>query len=558
MLRVLKAGKTYEEVYNSFRWQVPEYYNIGVDICDKWANEKYRLALICLDQEGKERKVTFWELKNFSNQLANALKVNGIDKGDRVGILLSQSPETLISHIALYKVGGIAVPLMILFGIDALEHRLENSEAKGVITDRENLPKILEIKDALPNLRMVMVVDSEGERGVLDFWSTVEKGSRCFTPASTKADDPAIIIYTSGTTGPPKGTLLPHKTLIGHLPAVEFGHEFFPKKGDFFWTPFDWAYIGGLFDVLFPSLYYGIPILGYRARKFDPEKTLYLIGKYGVRNTLMVPTALNMIRQAVEEPQKRYDIQLRSIMAGGETVGKELVEWSRYALGTGINEAYGQTECNLVVGNCSEVMEVIAGSMGKAIPGHIVETIDENGEVVKPGEFGEIAVKRPDPVMFLEYWRNPEATNEKYIGDWLRTGDYGTKDKNGYFWFTGRQDDVIESGAYRIGPGEVEDCLMKHQAVALAAVVGVSDKIRGQIVKAFIIPKEGVKADKALEDSIKQHVKTRLERHAYPREIDFVKELPMTSTGKIMRKELRRMDMERKTEDKTRVSSNSR
>ncbi len=542
---MLKPAGSYREIYDSFRWEIPEYYNIGVDICDKWANEKYRLALIYLDEEGKEQKYTFWELKNLSNQLANSLKANGIDRGDTVGILLPQCPETLISHVSIYKVGGIAVPLCILFGPEALEHRLANSQAKGVITNKVNLPKVLEIKDRLPNLEMIMVVDSRGEKGSLDFWSSIEKGSRYFTPVSTKADDPALIIYTSGTTGPPKGALHAHRTVLGHLPGVEFPHNLFPKEGDLFWTPADWAWIGGLIDELFPSLHHGIPVLAYRARKFDPEEAFYLIARYGVRNAFMPATVLNMMRQ-VEDPKKRYDYKMRSIASGGEALGGGLFQWGREVMDLEINEFYGQTECNLVVGNCALVMKVTPGSMGRAIPGHVVEIINENGEVVKPGELGEIAVKQPDPVTFLGYWDDPEATKEKFTGDWLRTGDMGRKDKNGYFWFTGREDDVIGSGAYRIGPGEAEDCLMRHRAVALAAVVGIPDKLRGEIVKAFIVLKKGFLADKSLEDELKQLVKTKLEAYAYPREVEFVKELPRTTTGKIMRKELRRMDMERK------------
>ena len=550
MPRVLKAGKTYEEVYNSFRWEIPEYYNIGVDICDKWANEKYRLALICLDQEGKEQKYTFWDLKILSNQLANSLKGNGVEKGDRVGILLSQQAEAVISHIAIYKLGAIALPLFILFGPDALEHRFKNSQAKAVITDRVNLPKVLELKHGLPNLKIIMTIDSKGEEGVLDFWKTIEEGSRYFTPVSTKADDAAWITYTSGTTGPPKGAFHAHRALLGHLPGIEFTHNFFPQEGDLFWTHADWAYVGGMVDVLFPSLHYGVPVLGYRARKFDPEEAFYLIGRYGVRNALLMPSALKIMRQ-VKDPVKRYDCKMRSIASGGETMGEELLQWGREVMGLEINEFYGQTECNIVVGNCAEIMEIIPGSMGKAVPGHIVEVINENGEVVKLGEYGEIAYKYPDPVMMLSYYGNREATKEKFIGDWFRSGDMGRKDEKGYFWFMGREDDVIESGAYRIGPGEVEDCLMKHEAVSMAAVIGIPDEVKGAIVKAFIVLKEGVKVDKALEDGLKQHVRTRLEAHAYPREIEFVKELPTTITGKIRRKELQRIDMEKKAKKKT-------
>ncbi|MBN1227516.1 MAG: AMP-binding protein [Deltaproteobacteria bacterium] len=538
-------GRTYEEVYKNFTWEIPEYYNIGVDVCDKWANEKYRLALIYIDKDGKDHKYTFWELKNLSNQLANTLRAKGVEKLERVGILLPPCPETLLAHIAIYKLGAIAVPLLPLFGPEAIEYRLENSEAKVVITDNENLTKVLNIKDRLPNLQMIMVVNSEGMDNVDDFWQSLEKGSRSFNPVLTKPEDPALIIYTSGTTGPPKGTLHGHQILLGILPGFEFYHNLFPKEGDLMWTPLDWAYIGGSYDALFPTLHHGIPMLAYRARKFDPEEAFYIMDKYGVRNLMAVPTVLRMMMHAVKNPKEKYNLRLRSITVGGETLGEELAEWSKNSFGVELNEQYGQTECDLVIGYCSEVMKIVHGSIGKAVPGHIVEAINEKGEVVKPGELGEIAVKCPDPVMFLEYWKNEKATKERFIGDWMRTGDFGTKDENGYFRFTGREDDIIESGGFRIGPGEIEDCLMKHEAVALVGVIGVPDKLRGEIIKAFIMPKDGVKVDKVLEDTIKEYVKTKLEAHAYPREIEFVQEMPRTKSGKILRSELRKMHTEK-------------
>jgi acetyl-CoA synthetase len=248
-----------------------------------------------------------------------------------------------------------------------------------------------------------------------------------------------------------------------------------------------------------------------------------------------------MMMHAVKYPRDRYDIRLRSITAGGETLGEELCDWSKEHLGVEINEQYGQTECDLVVGFCSEIMTIVPGAIGKTVPGHVVEILDENGKIARHDEIGEIAVKGPDPVMFLEYWRNPQATREKYTGAWLRTGDYGRKDKYGNLWFSGRQDDIIESSGFRIGPGEVEDCLMKHAAIALVGVIGVPDPIRGEIVKAFILPKRGVKPDRALEESIRDHVKTKLEAHAYPREVVFLEKMPQTNTGKILKNELRRM-----------------
>jgi acetyl-CoA synthetase len=534
-------GTTYEEVCHNFKWEIPQYYNIGVDVCDKWADDKNRLALIYVNPHGIDRKYTFRELRNISNRLANALKAHGITRRDRVGILLSQRPETLISHISVYKLGAVAVQLLTLFGPDAIEFRLQDSAAKALITDKENLSKIWEIKERLPGLKRIIAIDAGREEGAMDFWQSVKRGSRDFTPVRTTPDDPALIIYTSGTTGQPKGTLHGHRILPGILPGFEFYHNLFPREGDLMWTPLDWAYIGGSYDALFPTLHHGFPALAYRPRKFDAEEAFNMMAKYGVRNLMAVPTVLRMMMHAVKHPRDRYDIRLRSITAGGETLGEELCDWTRENLGVEINEQYGQTECDLVVGFCSEIMDLVPGAIGKAVPGHVVEIIDKEGKISKYDELGEIAVKGPDPVMFLEYWRNPQATREKYIGEWLRTGDYGRKDKNGNLWFSGRQDDIIESGGFRIGPGEVEECLMKHRSVALVGVIGVSDPIRGEIVKAFILPQEGVRPDKALEESIKAHVKKRLEAHAYPREVVFLKEMPMTKTGKILKQELRRI-----------------
>ena len=485
---MLKKGKTYEEVYRSFKWKVPKFYNIGVDCCDKWADQRYRLALIYEDEQGRVEKYTFWELKRLSNRLANALQACGLKQGDRVGILLPQCPETALSHLAIYKTGGIALPLFTLFGPEALEYRLANSGARAVITDEGNLPKILEIKDRLPELKAVIVTRGETPEGVVDFWKILEKGSSSFTPLRTRADDPALIIYTSGTTGPPKGALHAQRVVLGHVPGVEFFHNFFPKKDDLYWTPADWAWIGGLIDVLLPSWHHGVPVVAFRAKKFDPEQAFYFIAKYGIRNAFMPPTALKIMRQ-VQDPGKRYDFAMRTIGCGGETLGEELLEWGRRVMGLTINEFYGQTEVNLVLGNCSEIMENRRGSMGRPIPGHRVEVVDGAGRVLPPGEVGEVAIQRPDPVMFLGYWGNPQATEDKFIDDWSLTGDLARKDEEGYFWFVGRKDDLISSAGYRIGPAEIEDCLIKHPAVAMAGVIGSPDAVRGEIVKAFIVLK---------------------------------------------------------------------
>ena len=535
---MLTPGKTYEEVYSSFRWQIPEYYNIGVDICDKHADGTHRLALIYETDTGKEEKYSFDDFKNYSNRLANTFISLGMNKGDRVGILLPQRPETAISHIATYKCGGIAIPLFTLFGTDALEYRLANSAARFVVTDEVNLKKIAKIRDRLPHLETVFVVHGGKKEDAVDFWDTLNKGAPTFSPLHTKADDPALIIYTSGTTGPPKGALHAHRTLLGHLPGVEFPHDFFPQTDDFFWTPADWAWIGGLIDALLPSWHHGIPVLAYRARKFDPEFAFHLLSKYRIRNAFLPPTALKLMRQ-VPNPQERHDYKIRSIGSGGETLGKELLDWGRSALGVTINEFYGQTECNLVVGNCAKIMQIRPGSMGKPIPGHAVAIVDDDGTELPAGETGNIAIRRPDPVMFLEYWKNATATAEKFAEDWCLTGDTGRVDENGYLWFVGRQDDLITSAGYRIGPGEIEDCLLKHPAVAMAAVVGRPDELRTEIVKAFIVLKDQMEGTDVLRKEIQQFVRDRLAAHEYPRKIEFITELPMTATGKIIRRKLR-------------------
>ena len=534
-------GKTYRELHRNFAWKIPASYNIGVDVCDKWSRNPHRLALIHLTEDGVERRYTFNELKRLSNRLANTLRAHGIERGDRVGILLSQKPETLLTHIALYKLGAIALPLVTLFGPMAIEYRLNDSQAKGLITDRENLPKISEIKDRLHTLEMVMVTDPVPKQEALDFWEIIKKGSDRFVPVNTSPDDPALIIYTSGTTGQPKGTLHAHRLLPGILPGFEYFHNLFPKAGDLLYTPLDWAYIGGSYDSLFPALHHGIPVVACRPPKFDPERVFYIMEKYGVRNFMAVPTVLRMMMQTVKNPQERYKLCLRSVTAGGETLGGDLYDWSQTALNVQLNEQYGQTECDLTVGFCSEVMPVVQGAVGKPVPGHVVDIIDENGQILPPGELGEIAVKRPDPVMFLKYWNNPEATRKKFAGDWLKTGDYAQKDDRGHFWFSGRRDDLIESGGFRIGPGEIEDCLMSHKDIALVCVVGVPDKVRGEIVKAFIVPAKGVAPNDVLKDQIQNYVKTKLEAHAWPRKIMFLKEVPMTKTGKIRKEILKKM-----------------
>jgi acetyl-CoA synthetase len=323
-------------------------------------------------------------------------------------------------------------------------------------------------------------------------------------------------------------------------------HDFFPQSEDLFWTPADWAWIGGLLDVLLPAWHHGAAVLAHRARKFDPEYAVALMARHRVRNAFLPPTAIKLMRQVSPDKLHQHGAKLRSIGSGGETLGNELLDWGRQTFGLTINEFYGQTECNLVVANCATLMEVCPGSMGRAVPGHVVGIVDDAGAPLPDGQVGHIAVRRLDPVMFLGYWNQPQATAAKFAGDWLLTGDTGRRDADGYFWFIGRADDVITSAGYRIGPAEIEDCLIKHPAVAMAGVVGSPDEARTEIVKAFVVTRQGVQPTEALTRELQEFVKHRLAAHEYPREIEFVESLPMTTTGKLIRRELRQREIDRK------------
>ncbi len=535
---VLPNLDTFDAVTRAFRWQVPARINIGVDVCDRWAaSDPDRLAILHMRPDGRSDEITYGHLRETSNRLANVLSAHGIKRGDRVAIFMPQAPEVAAAHVAIYKLGAVALPIAILFGPDALSYRLQNSGARAVLTNAPGLAKLNEVREEVPALACVLSVDGEGA-GALGFSDTLARASADFTPVDTAADDPAMMIYTSGTTGNPKGALHGHRVLTGHLPGVELPHFPFPQQGDRYWTPADWAWAGGLLDMLLPSLYHGVPVVARKVEKFDPEEAFALMAKAGIRNAFIPPTALRMMR-AVPSPQGRHNFRLRSVASGGESLGVEALEWGRSALGVTINEFYGQTECNLVVGSCAQLGLLKVGAMGKPVPGHTVAVIDREGNVLEPGEIGQIAVKRPDPVMFLEYWGRPEATRDKFIGDWMTTGDQGVTDDEGYITFVGRDDDVITSSGFRIGPGEIEDCLIRHPAVALAAVIGKPDAVRGEIVKAFIVLKGGRTASDDLAKDIQGFVRTRLAAHEYPREVAFIEQLPMTTTGKVIRRLLR-------------------
>jgi acetyl-CoA synthetase len=534
----LPKRESYGALIRDFRWEIPERFNIGRAVADDWAaREPERLALEQFSSDGHHDRLTYGALRDRSNQLAHALVSLGVKPGDRVALLLPQSFATVIAHVAIYKIGAIALPLALLFGADALEYRLRDSGAIAVLTNRFGHSKLSEVRANLTGLAHIIVTDDAptGTHGLDDIMAGQPTD---FDAVDSSKDDPALMIYTSGTTGPPKGALHAHRVLPGHVPGVQMAQDFLPQPDDKFWTPSDWAWAGGLLNCLLPSLMMGVPVVSSPAQKFDPDLAFRIMAETGVRNAFIPPTALRLMMQ-VEKPLEKYDLKLRSIGSAGESLGREAYEWARRALDITVNEFYGQTECNIVLGSMASVGVTRAGAIGRVTAGHEVAIIDADGRELPRGTAGQIAVKRPDPVMFLEYWNNPEATARKFVGDWMLTGDQGVMDKNGYVEFFGRDDDVITSSGYRIGPTEIEDCLIAHPAVRLAAAVGKPDPIRTEIVKAYVVLSDGFSPSAALADEIRDWVKRRLSMHEYPREVEFIDALPITTTGKVIRRLLR-------------------
>lgn len=535
---LLEPRETFEALRRDFRWTIPTDFNIGRAVADDWAAKfPERVCLQHFSPDGQHLSMTFGELSAQSSVLAEALTELGVIMGDRVALLMPQCFETVIAHVAIYKMGAIALPLALLFGEEALEYRLRDAGARVIVTNSFGLQRLKAIKARLPALQTVISVDGPGP-DVIGFRSMIEGRSGQFDIVDTGPDTPALMIYTSGTTGPPKGALHGHRVLAGHIPGFQLAHDYLPQPDDKVWTPSDWAWAGGLLNALLPALMLGVPVVSSPAQKFDPHMAFRIMAEMKVRNAFIPPTALRLLK-AVDKPREAYDLVLRSIGSAGESLGRETYEWVKTALGIVPNEFYGQTECNFVLSSAAHLGVSKGGFIGKAVPGHEVAIIDAEGRELPAGETGQVAIKRPDPVMFLGYWNNPKATEEKFVGDWMKTGDLGRQDEEGYVQFFGRDDDVITSSGYRIGPAEIEDCLIGHPAVRLAAVIGKPDVLRTEIVKAFVVLQDGYTAQAALSAEIRDWVKNRLSMHEYPREVEFVTELPLTTSGKVIRRLLR-------------------
>jgi len=590
----------YPILHGQFRWQVPERFNIADACSRRWARQTPQAVAIIQETEsafeqGPVAHCTYSALQARANQLSHALTALGVNRGDRVAVVMPQRIETAVAHIALYQMGAVAMPLSMLFGPDALEYRLQDSQAVAVIADESAIDSILPVRVRCPALAVVLAVGAAQGRGlkdVVDWDPTLRARSVRYTAVKTRADDAAVLIYTSGTTGPPKGALIPHRALIGNLTGFVCSQNWFPHvrpRGEVcadprdgqehepcsaepieptFWSPADWAWTGGLMDALLPTLYFGKTIVGYQGR-FSAERAFELLQRHRITHSFLFPTALKAMMKACPEPQHHYRLELRAIMSAGEAVGDAVFNWCRDGLGVTVNEMFGQTEINYIVGNCTFSLDerggpqpgwpARAGSMGRGYPGHRVAVIDEHGKECPRGTPGDVALHRldihgqPDPVFFLGYWKREKATREKYTGDpshvqtagWCRTGDMAIMDEDGYLWYQGRSDDMFKAAGYRIGPGEIENCLIKHPAVANAAVVPKPDAQRGAVVKAYVVLAAGFEASDGLKAQLQQHVRGKLAPYEYPKDIEFIDALPMTTTGKVQRRVLRLQEQER-------------
>jgi len=559
----------YDTLHSRFGWQVPEHFNMAQMCMRRWAEDPARstgAAVVNCAPGRTDQTHSYADLLDQANRLSNALAALGVQRGDRVAIVLPQRFETAVAYMAVLQMGAVGMPLSQLFGPEALEFRLQDSEAVVAICDQATLPALLDVRDDCPLLRCVIGVDGdgtpEGMRADLDWTALLAQEPAGFTPVNTLSEEAAVLIYTSGTTGNPKGALIPHRALIGNLTGFVCSQNWFgfdpfdasvPSKA-VFWSPADWAWTGGLMDALLPTLYFGRPIVAFNGR-FSPQTAFELIERHGVTHSFLFPTALKAMMKAVPKPKPQYKFQLEGLMSAGEAVGDAVFAWCRDHLGVTVNEMFGQTEINYIVGNCARLYPARPGSMGKGYPGHRVAVIDEAGNECPVDVPGDVAVHRldvhgePDPVFFLGYWKNDASTRAKYTGDmansWCRTGDLATRDADGYLWYQGRADDVFKAAGYRIGPSEIENCLVKHPAVANAAVVPKPDAERGAVVKAYVVLAPGHVAGDGLVKQLQSHVKGKLAPYEYPKEIEFIDSLPMTTTGKVQRRVLRLQEEER-------------
>ncbi len=605
----------YAAMHQRFGWQVPDRFNIAQACCGRWAGQPDAASRVAVLADGTGQTPACWsyaQLQQASNCLSNALAVLGVQRGDRVAIVLPQRFESAVATMAVLQLGAVAMPLSMLFGPEALEFRLHDSEAVVAICDGMAIDTLESVRENCPLLRTVIRVGARAGDRNPDYDAVLAQESDQFVSCDTQADEAAVLIYTSGTTGQPKGALIAHRGLIGNLSGFVCSQNWFgfdparagSESDAVFWSPADWAWTGGLMDALLPTLYFGRPIVAWNGR-FSPQMAFELMERYAVTHSFIFPTALKAMMKAYPDPGRHFRLALQAIMSAGEAVGDAVFDYCQNQLGVTVNEMFGQTEINYIVGNCAMNVAPVRtkpvsgpgpglvaartalppkgaesalgrpggglqrsrsggvgwpakpGSMGKGYPGHRVMVIDDAGLECPVGVAGDVAVNRldvhgdPDPVFFLGYWKNPAATAARFSGDWCRSGDLAIRDADGYLWYQGRADDVFKAAGYRIGPGEIENCLVKHPAVLNAAVVPKPDPDRGAVVKAYVVLSEEFASRRAapacdqgafdaeLTERLQAHVRGKLAPYEYPKDIEFVAELPMTTTGKVQRRVLR-------------------
>jgi acetyl-CoA synthetase len=525
-------GASYEAVRTNFEWDLPVDYNIARDCVRK--HDPDDDALFQAYPDGRHETFTFGDVDDWSDRLANGLSALGLERGDRVAVALGQRPETVVSHLACWKLGLVSVPLSVLFGESALRHRLRDSGARVAVCDTDLTDVFAAVDDACPDLERVFTVgDDRPESRYAPLKSVWRDEPAEFDLVPSGPDDTAVVVYTSGTTGSPNSVAHSQGVWVSYCSAFRmyFEHVTARPKRAVYWTPSDWAWIGGLGTVLFPAWHYGRPVVSRPMRSFEASTTYAVMELFDVTHASIPPTALRMLADADTSPAE-YDLSLDVLVSGSEPLTQDVVSWVDEAFeSVVINEGYGQTETGNTVSNCHSWFEFRPGSMGKPVPGYEVAIVDgETGEQLQPDTLGEIAVRRTDnPGVFDGY---VGAADDEANNEWHLTGDMARRDESGYVWFVGREDDLIVTSGYRVAPHDVEQALLGHDAVATAAVVGAPDTRRGERIVAFVTLHDGWTASDSLREGLRDQVREELARYAYPRTVTFLERLPTTRTGK--------------------------
>lgn len=538
----------YSELYQSFQWLVPSQFNIAQACVYRWAEntlEGRRIAIYYEDGTGRREVWTYTRLAETARRLANGFVKMGVLPGDRVAVVLGQRPESVAACMAIFSVGAIAMPLSPSLSTDDLTMRLQDSGTHVAIVDAHTGPDVVKAQQRYAGLTQIVALDFVDE-AVIAWRTLLARQAADFKPLPTRSDSPALLLYTCGATGAAKGVLLSHAALIGALPGFVASQNWFPRKGDIFWTPGDWSWSNSLLGALLPTLYFGHAIVGTLG-EFSAEKAFALLARYRVTNLFIPPPMLQSLMRESTSPVAFAPLNLRAISSSGEPAGKAAFDWCQQVLGVPLNEMYAQAETGSVVGNSYRKWPAHAGSMGKPYPGHRVAVLDTEGNPCPTGTTGEIAINRqdihghPDPALFLRYWHTEASTQAGNAEQWYLTGDLATIDADGYYWHAGRRDDIFRSAGHLIGPAEIEDCLKTHTAVHAAAVIPKPDPQHGALIKAYIVLNEDARHvdPHQLQTSLHEFLGHRLAAHQLPREIEFVESLPTTNSGKLRRNVLR-------------------